>query len=311
MKLKAKHFLTIKDLTTEEVKELVVRAAQIKSGWKSDMRPRPLRDKVVALIFQKPSMRTRVSFEVGITDLGGHCLFLSPNEVQIGSREPAADVSRVMSRYVDALVVRCFEHTMIEDIANFGHIPVINALTDRYHPCQVMSDLFTVMEQKGNLMDQQYAWIGDGNNMANSWLEAAGKLGLDIRLACPKGFEPGQEFVDRAVKGGAKVMVTNDPKEAMQGADVVNTDVWASMGQEDDAERRRKIFGEFTLDSGLMKLADPEAIVLHCLPAHRGEEISEKVLEGPQCVAWDQAENRLHMQKAIMEALEISLVPVD
>ncbi len=305
MTLNTRHFLTIRDLTTEEVQDLVVRAGQIKAGWKSDMRPRPLRDKVVALIFQKPSARTRVSFEVGITDLGGHCLFMPSTETQMNTREPAADVARVMSRYVDAMVVRCFEHSTIEEMATYGHIPVINALTDRYHPCQVMSDLLTVMENKAQLSGLKYAWIGDGNNMAHSWLEAAARLKLNLRLACPKGFEPDQDIMQYAMDCGAKVTLTTDPQEAIKDADVVNTDVWASMGQEDDAERRKRIFAGFTLNSDLMQLADPEAIVLHCLPAHRGEEISEKVLEGSQCVAWDQAENRLHMQKAIMEALKM------
>ena len=305
MTLNTRHFLSIRDLSTEEVQDLVVRAGQIKAGWKSDMRPRPLRDKVVALIFQKPSARTRVSFEVGITDLGGHCLFMPSTETQMNDREPAADVARVMSRYVDAVVVRCFEHQTILDMAHYGHIPVINALTDRYHPCQVMSDLLTVMENKGQLSGLKYAWIGDGNNMAHSWLEAAARLKLDLRLACPKGFEPDAEIMQHAKDSGAQITLTSDPQEAIKDADVVNTDVWASMGQEDDAERRKEIFAGFTLDADLMQLAHPEAIVLHCLPAHRGEEISEEVLEGSQCVAWDQAENRLHMQKAIMEGLQM------
>ena len=257
----------------------------------------------MALIFDKPSTRTRVSFEVGVAQLGGKPLFMTSRDSQLGRDEPLKDTARVMSRYVDAMVVRTFGQNVVKDLAHWGGVPVINALTDRYHPCQVLSDLLTVQEHLGRLQGLTYAWLGDGNNMAHSWLEAAAALQLELRLACPPDFMPHENIVAHAREHGAEITLTHDPREAIAGAQVVNTDVWASMGQEDQAGERRRAFEGFTLDAGLLSLADPAAIVLHCLPAHRGEEISEEVLEGPQSVVWDQAENRLHMQKAIMEAL--------
>jgi ornithine carbamoyltransferase len=303
MTLRSKHLLAITDLDTQEVLGLVARAAALKKGWPAGERPRPLKDKAVALVFQKASTRTRVSFEVGIKRLGGSTIFMTDKDSQLGRSEPLKDMARVMSRYVDALVVRTFGHAVVEELAAQGSIPVVNALTDLSHPCQVLSDLLTVSERLGDLRRPVYAWLGDGNNMAHSWLEAAGVLGLELRLACPEGYRPHPEIVERARGLGARLTITGDPKEAIAGASVVSTDVWASMGQEAEAEARRKAFAGYTLDAGLLGRAAPGALVLHCLPSYRGQEISEDVLEGPQSVVWDQAENRLHMQMAIMEAL--------
>jgi len=303
MHLKTKHLLTIRDLDSSEIRDLVSRAAELKAALKGGGHQMSLAGKSVALIFDKPSTRTRVSFEVGVAQLGGKPLFMTSRDSQLGRDEPLKDTARVMSRYVDAMVVRTFGQNVVKDLAHWGSVPVINALTDRYHPCQVLSDLLTVREHLGRLQGLTYAWLGDGNNMAHSWLEAAAALQLELRLACPPDFMPHEDIVAHAREQGAQITLTHDPREAIAGAQVVNTDVWASMGQEDQAGERRRAFEGFTLDAGLLSLADPAAIVLHCLPAHRGEEISEEVLEGPQSVVWDQAENRLHMQKAIMEAL--------
>jgi len=303
MKITSKHLLSIDDLGKEEILYLIKRAAELKSGWAKGFRPRPLEDKAVALIFEKPSTRTRVSFEVGIKQLGGQCLFISSRDSQLARSEPLKDTARVLGRYVQGLVVRTFGQEVVEELAAYAGIPVINALTDRYHPCQVLSDLLTVHERLGDVTRPVYCWLGDGNNMAHSWLNAAGRLGFTLRLASPSGFLPDPGLVRAAKARGAEVLVTNDPKEAVRGAQVISTDVWASMGQEDQAGQRRETFAGYTLDAALLSLAVPKALVLHCLPAHRGEEISEEVLEGAQSVVWDQAENRLHMQKAILEAL--------
>ena len=303
MKLKAKHLLTIRDLSPEEVMGLVERAGVLKQSWSRGERPRPLLDKTVALVFEKPSTRTRVSFEVATLQLGGHSLFMASRDTQLARSEPLADTARVMSRYVDAVVVRTFGHDVVEGLAGFSQVPVINALTDRYHPCQVLSDLLTVSEKLGEVKKVKYCWIGDGNNMAHSWLELAACLNLELSLACPRGFFPDPAIVDYARQRGAKISLSEDPAQAAAGAQVVSTDVWASMGQEEDAARRRRAFDGFTVDAALMSRADERAIVLHCLPAHRGEEITGQVMESAQSVVWDQAENRLHMQKAILEAL--------
>ncbi|MCF8031533.1 MAG: ornithine carbamoyltransferase [Desulfarculaceae bacterium] len=303
MKLNTEHLLTIRDLSPAEVRGLVASAAELKAALKGAGHEKPLAGQSVALIFDKPSTRTRVSFEVGINQLGGNTLFMTSRDSQLGRDEPLKDTARVLSRYVDGVVVRTFGQEVVSELARWGDIPVINALTDRYHPCQVLSDLLTVQERFGKLDGLTYAWLGDGNNMAHSWLEAAAALGLTLNLACPEGFTPDPEIVAHARDKGAVINLGDDPRQAVAGAQVVNTDVWASMGQEGEADQRVKSFGGYTLDQKLLSLADPEAIVLHCLPAHRGEEISDEVMEGPQSVVWDQAENRLHMQKAILEAL--------
>jgi ornithine carbamoyltransferase len=254
------------------------------------------------MIFEKASTRTRVSFEVGAFQLGAAAITLSSRDMQLGRGEPIKDTARVLSRYLDALVVRTFEHAKIEEMAAHASVPVVNALTDASHPCQLLADLLTVAERFGadalRRADLEVAWVGDGNNMANSWLEAAAVLGFHLRLACPAGYDPDAALLARA---GARARVVREPRDAVRGAHVVNTDVWASMGQEAEAEERRRRFAGYIVDRPLLAVADPKAIVLHCLPAHRGEEIAEDVLEGPQSAVFDEAENRLHAQKALLE----------
>jgi ornithine carbamoyltransferase len=274
-------------------------AAAMKSGR---FRERPLTGKTLALIFTKSSTRTRVSFEVGMVQLGGYALFLSARDMQLGRGEPIADTARVLSRYVDGIMIRTYSHEEIEELARYASVPVINGLTDLLHPCQVLADLFTVQEALGTWEGKVVAWIGDGNNVANSWLHAAGLLGFELRLACPEGYEPNREIFEWA-KRSATVTMFEDPEEAARGAHVVNTDVWASMGQEGEADARRLAFKGFTVDEALMKAAHPDAIFLHCLPAHRGEEVTAAVMDGPQSRVFDQAENRLHVQKALLAKL--------
>jgi ornithine carbamoyltransferase len=244
-----------------------------------------------------------VSFEVGMYQLGGHALFLSPRDVQLGRGEPIRDTARVLSRYVDGIMIRTFAHAEIEELAKYASVPVINGLTDLLHPCQILADLLTMRQHLGGWEGKRVAWIGDGNNMANSWINAAWRLGFELVLACPKGYDPDATILARAQKDNPKVRVVRDPKEAAEGAHVVNTDVWASMGQEEEQKERERAFAGYTVDARLMQRAAKDAIFLHCLPAHRGEEVSEDVLEGAQSRVWDEAENRLHIQKAIMATL--------
>ncbi len=293
-------FLAVTDFTRDEILRLFDLAQRMKSGA---YRERPLAGKTLAMIFAKSSTRTRVSFEVGTYQLGGQALFLSARDIQLGRGEPIPDTARVLSRYVSGIMIRTFDHGEVEELARFATIPVINGLTDLSHPCQVLADLFTVREALGGSDGKRVAWIGDGNNMANSWIEAAQVLGFELRLACPEGYEPSRKIFDRAKAAGACLMVTDVPEEAVEGAHVVNTDVWASMGQETEAEARRNAFKGYTVDAELMKLADPKAVFLHCLPAHRGEEVTTDVIEGPQSRVWDEAENRLHVQKALLATL--------
>ncbi len=297
--MRKRDFLTVTDLSRNDVVRLFDLAGRMKSRA---YRETPLAGKTLAMIFAKSSTRTRVSFEAGTFQLGGHALFLSAKDIQLGRGEPISDTARVLSRYVDGIMIRTFDHGEVEELARCATIPVINGLTDLSHPCQVLADLFTVREALGTWEGKRVAWIGDGNNMANSWLEAAQVLGFELRLACPEGYEPSREKFERASQH-AKVLVTEVPEEAVEGAHVVNTDVWASMGQETEAEARRNAFKGYTVDADLMKLADPRAIFLHCLPAHRGEEVSHDVIEGRQSRVWDEAENRLHVQKALLAIL--------
>jgi ornithine carbamoyltransferase len=295
-------FLRITDLDRGELLELIERAAE----WKLLGRkgPRPLEGQTIGLVFEKASTRTRVSFEVAAAQLGGNAIFLSPRDTQLGRGEPIRDTARVLSRYLDALVVRTFGHEAIQEIAGFADVPVINALTDASHPCQVVADLLTVAERFGGDALQRgglkVAWIGDGNNMANSWLEACVLLPIELVLACPPGYDPDAALLTRC---GGRARVVRRPAEAAAGAHVVNTDVWASMGQEAEQARRQRDFAGFIVDEALMAHARPDAIVLHCLPAHRGEEISDAVIEGPRSAVFDEAENRLHAQKALLELL--------
>ncbi len=293
-------FLQIPDLTKSELLALFGIAEKMRAG---KYKKRPLAGKTLAMIFMKASTRTRVSFEVGTYQLGGHALFLSPRDVQLGRGEPIADTARVLSRYVDGIMIRTFAHQDVEELARYADVPVINGLTDMVHPCQVLADLLTVRQHvKTKLENIVVAWIGDGNNMANSWINAAHRFGFELRIACPEGYEPADHLLARA-KGSAKISITRDPNEAAKGAHVVNTDVWASMGQESEQRQRERAFRGFQVNAALMKKADKDAIFLHCLPAHRGEEVTADVIDGPQSRVWDEAENRLHVQKAIMAAL--------
>ena len=292
-------FLAIPDFTTKELEGLFDLADRMRTG-KYDKKP--LAGKSLAMIFMKSSTRTRVSFEVGTWQLGGHALFLSPRDVQLGRGEPIKDTARVLSRYVDGIMIRTFAHAEVVELAEFATVPIINGLTDLLHPCQILADLLTVRQHLGGYEGKKVAWVGDGNNMANSWINAAYRLGFELTLACPEGYDPDAAILERAKKK-AKVTVVRDPKEAVAGADVVNTDVWASMGQEEEQKVREKAFAGYQVDDALMKRAHKKAIFLHCLPAHRGEEVSASVIEGPQSRVWDEAENRLHIQKAIMAVL--------
>jgi ornithine carbamoyltransferase len=293
-------FLQIPDFSKDEIVGLFDLADRMKAG-KYDKQP--LAGKTLAMIFMKSSTRTRVSFEAGTFQLGGHALFLSPRDVQIGRGEPIGDTARVLSRMVDGIMIRTFAHQDIEELAKYADVPVINGLTDLVHPCQVLADLLTVRQHLSvKLEDLVVAWIGDGNNMANSWINAAYRFGFELRVACPQGYEPADHLVERAKKS-TKIVITRDTAEAAKGAHVVNTDVWASMGQEDEQKQREKAFRGFTVNGALMKKADKSAIFLHCLPAHRGEEVAAEVIDGPQSRVWDEAENRLHIQKAIMAVL--------
>jgi ornithine carbamoyltransferase len=294
-----RHFLAIPDFSKSELLAVFDLAARMKRG---DYRDKPLAGKTLGMIFAKSSTRTRVSFEVGAFQLGGHALFLSSRDIQLGRGEPIRDTARVLSRYLDGIMIRTYDHSDVEELARYGSIPIINGLTDLLHPCQVMADLLTIRESVGGWDGKVVAWVGDGNNMANSWLNAAGSLGFELRLACPKGYEPNAEILERN-RSKTSITLTTDPEEAVHGAHVINTDVWASMGQEEEQAERARAFQGYIVDERLMKTASAKAIFLHCLPAHRGEEVSEGVIEGKQSRVWDQAENRLHVQKAIMATL--------
>lgn len=291
-------FLNISDFSAHETFALFALAERMRT--KAYDR-KPLAGMALAMIFMKSSTRTRVSFEVGATQLGGTAHFLSPRDVQIGRGEPIEDTARVLSRYVDGIMIRTFAHADVERLAEYSGVPVINGLTDLSHPCQILADILTVRQHLDEVRGKTVAWIGDGNNMANSWIEAAVHLGFKLRVACPEGYDPHPDFLARAAQGDVKLV--RDPREAVDGADVVTTDVWASMGQEEEQKLREKAFAGFQVDSALMKRASSRAIFLHCLPAHRGEEVSADVIDGPQSVVWDEAENRLHIQKAIMAVL--------
>ncbi len=296
---KKRDFLAIPDLSREELVWLLDLAGRMKRG---EYTARPLAGKTLGMVFAKSSTRTRVSFEVGMYQLGGHALFLSARDIQIGRGEPIKDTARVLSRYVDGILIRTFAHRDAEELARYATVPVINGLTDLLHPCQVLADVMTMREHLGTWEGKVVAWIGDGNNMANSWLNAAGTFGFELRLACPEGYEPDRSIFE-ANQRKTRVTITELPEEAAAGAHVVATDVWASMGQEGETEKRRVAFQGYVVDEKLMALADPGAIFLHCLPAHRGEEVAEGVLEGPQSRVWDEAENRLHVQKALLAML--------
>jgi len=296
--------LSFADLTRADADRLFAVAARLKSDLRAGKRHQELAQKTLALIFHKPSLRTRLSFEVAMTQLGGSSVFITDREIGIGSREPVQDVARVLSGYVDGIMIRTFDHQLAVGLARHASVPVINGLTDWLHPCQILADLFTLVEHRMNLDRIVVTYIGDGNNVANSWVEAAGLYGLTVRIACPEGYEPDRNLVSQVQSAGrGKVEIHHSAAKAAEGADVLYTDVWASMGQEAEREKRLPIFREFQINAGVLARAKAKALVLHCLPAHRGEEITEDVMEGSQSVVFQQAENRLHLQKAILYEL--------
>ncbi len=299
-----KHLLSLKEFTKDELVWFLDRARVLKEEKKAGVLHRQLAGKTIGLVFEKPSTRTRVSFESAMYGLGGQVIFLSARDTQLARSEPLKDMARVMARYVDGMVVRTFGQEVVDELARYSTVPVINALTDLHHPCQVLSDVMTVIEKKGAIEKLKVAWVGDGNNMANSWIQAAGRLGFELTLACPQGYEPDavilKEAMDRAVR---PITLFQDPKDAVAGADVINVDVWASMGMEEEANTRLKVFRNYQVNDALLAHAPDDCIILHCLPAHRGEEITDDVLESERCVAFDQAENKMHMHKAILEKL--------
>ncbi len=298
-----KDFLCLSDWTASELEAIFELCRDLKAKTKARTAHRLLEGQTLAMIFEKSSTRTRISFEVGMFQLGGHALFLHSGTTQMGRGEPIKDTARVMSGYCDGIMIRTYSQAAVEELARISAIPVINGLTDLYHPCQIMADLFTVIEHKSNYRDLTYCWIGDGNNMANSWINAASVFGFELRVATPKGYEPDAEVMARAKKAGAKILYTKDPAEAACGADVLNTDVWASMGQEAEQQEREKAFVGYQINDELVARANDDCVVMHCLPAHRGEEITDSVIEGKHSIIFAEAENRLHVQKAIMATL--------
>ena len=301
--MRQKHFVSLADFSREELWNYLETAQQLKIEHKTGHEQALLRHKTLAMIFQKPSLRTRVSFEVGMTQLGGHAIYLAPTDIQLGQRETTEDIAKVLSRYADGIMARVFCHEILEALAEHASVPVINGLSDREHPCQVLGDLLTVWEVKREIEGLKLAWIGDGNNVCHSWLQAAPKLGMDVVVACPPGFEPMKEIVAYAKQWDTRVEISHDPEEAVLNADILYTDVWASMGQEAVAKQKKQAFRGFRIHSELLKRAKPDAIVMHCLPAHYDEEIAHDIAHGRQSVIFDQAENRLHAQKAILAKL--------
>lgn len=298
------HILRLSDLSKTDFEIFLGRAMEHKRRQKQGTSHRSLAGKTLGLVFDKPSTRTRASFEAAMVQLGGTPLFISAKDTQMSRAEPIKDTARVLSRYLDGLAIRTFSQDVLDEFARFATIPIINALTDLYHPCQVLSDLLTVIQHKRGYANLKIAWVGDGNNMAHSWINAAAVLGLNLVLACPQGYLPQESILaDASQKSHAEIRLTTDPVDAVKDADVVNTDVWASMGQENDLEARKHVFEPYQVNTDLLGHAAKDVIVMHCLPAHRGEEITEEVLEGPHSVVWDQSENKLHMHKAILEVL--------
>jgi ornithine carbamoyltransferase len=302
-----KHLLSIADLSSDEIWQILNLARELKEEWQQGGNKPILKGKTLGMIFQKPSLRTRVSFEMGMIHLGGQALYLSPAEIKLGERESVADVARVLSRYADGIMARVFAHSDIEELAAYSRVPVINGLSDYNHPCQALSDLLTIWEKRGELQGLKLAYVGDGNNVATSLLFAAAKVGMDIALASPEGYELGDGVVELgrkfAARSGSKVKLVRDPATAVRGADVIYTDVWVSMGQEEETKRRLKVFPPYQINTALVAQAKPDVIVMHCLPAHRGQEITDEVADGPHSVLFDQAENRMHAQKAVLALL--------
>ncbi len=298
-----RHYLQVADLKRKTLIHLINRAMELKELQRQGVSYSPAKGKVLGMIFEKASTRTRVSFEAAMFQLGGDVSFMAKKDLQLDRGEPLKDTARVLSRYLDCMVVRTYGQAMVEELAHWSDIPIINGLTDSHHPCQILSDLMTVMEKKGkDLSSLKITWLGDGNNMAQSWIQAAARIGFPLYLACPEGYDPDQEIMTRAKEETSfPLELVRDPVEAVRDADVINTDVWASMGQEHEAEKRKRIFRPFQLNQELLRYARPDCIVLHCLPAYRGQEITDDVLEGPQSVVWDQAENKMHLHKSVLE----------
>lgn len=300
----SKHFLAISDFSKGEILEIFDLTEDLKSKQKNDEPHKLLEGKTLAMIFAKPSARTRVSFEVGMFQLGGHALYLGPNDIQIGQRESVGDISQVLSRYVDIIMARLFGHEDILELAKHATVPIVNGLTDLLHPCQIMADLFTIYEKKGRRDNLKIAYLGDGNNVTNSWINIASKIPMTLSLAIPEGYDPDDEILKSAMQSGiSEIQIFRSPAEAVQNADVIYTDVWASMGQEAEAETRKIAFRNFQVNADLLKSAAADCLVMHCLPAHRGDEITNEVMDGPHSIVFDEAENRLHVQKAIMVKL--------
>jgi len=295
-----RHFLTLPDLSPDEARALLQRAAELKRLVRNGERFEPLKNRTLGMIFEKSSTRTRVSFEVGMTQLGGHALFLSSQDTQLGRGEPIEDSARVLSRMVDAVMIRTFEQRTLERFAEYSRVPVINGLTDRFHPCQLLADMLTYQEQRGSIRGRTVAWIGDGNNMCHSYVNAARLFDFELRIAGPEGFRPDPEILTGA---GDHCILVQSAAQAAENADLVVTDVWASMGKEQEQKQRRQAFARFRVDEAVLENAARDALFMHCLPAHRGEEVSAAVIDGPQSVVWDEAENRLHAQKALLEFL--------
>jgi len=293
-------FLTLADLTRAELEEILALAGELKRDLKAGRQQPLLAGKALAMIFEKPSLRTRVTFEIGMAQLGGHAVYLTPKDIQLGERESVADIARNLERWVDLIMARTFSHQTLIELASHAVVPVINGLSDILHPCQVLTDCFTILEKRGRLDGLRVAFIGDGNNVSNSWMNAAAKFHFEFVLACPPKYEPHEAIFGAAHAAGAKVSVTHDAAAAARDADVLYTDVWTSMGQEDEADQRRRDFAPYQINATLLQYARRDAMVMHCLPAHRGEEITDDVIDGPQSIVFDQAENRLHTQKAIM-----------
>jgi ornithine carbamoyltransferase len=299
-----RHLRSLQDFTKEELNRFIERAIELKRERQSGVCHRQLVGKTIGLLFEKPSTRTRVSFEVAAYGLGGQVIFLSSKDTQLARSEPLKDMARVMDRYVDAMVVRTFGQEVVDELARYSSVPVINALTNLHHPCQILSDMMTVIEKKGPIENLKIAWVGDGNNVANSWIQAAEIFGFELILACPEGYDPHPDILHQGRSKASKpIVLVRSPQQAVAEADIINVDVWTSMGQEGQEDDRLAAFRAFQVNRTLLAKAPPSAIVLHCLPAHRGEEITDAVLESEQCVAFDQAENKMHIHKAILEQL--------
>ena len=294
------NFLTLLDLSPETLRDLITRAIELKNIQKAGTLHEPLKHKILAMVFEKSSTRTRMSFEAGMAQLGGHAIFLSPRDTQLGRGEPIEDSARVLSRMADIIMIRTFEHEKIERFTAFSQVPVINALTDLYHPCQLLADMQTYFEHRGDISGKTVVWIGDGNNMCHSYINAARQYGFTLNIACPEGYDPDAAILQAA---GSSAAIIRNPLDAARNADLVVTDVWASMGQEEEQAKREQAFANYQVNMGLMQAAARDALFMHCLPAHRGEEVAAEIIDGPQSVVWDEAENRLHAQKALLEYL--------